>query len=254
MVKKLFLTLFLFSGISYAVEIQNLAQAIDISGKQRMYTQRLLKDYAMVGMQNKFGNPKEDLQKTIQNFEDHLNSLEKFTNDGAIKANIAKAKQEWQKVKQKLTAPPAKENAVTLQKELDNLLQISDTITKQFAAKSATQAGEIINISGRQRMLSQRMASLYMLKVWGIEDPQFKQKLQDAMQLFKTSLDKLIAYDKNTPQINTLLKKAKRSFMFFDIMGKSNSKFIPSLIYKKSNDILKDMNTATKLYTKLETK
>jgi len=254
LVKKLFLTLFLISSYSYAIEIHNLAEAIDIAGKQRMYTQRLLKDYAMIGMQNKFGNPTEDLKKIIHEFEDHLNALEKFTDDAAIKENITKAKREWQTVKKELEANPSKEAAAKLQKELDSLLQVSDTITKQFASKATSHTGEIINISGRQRMLSQRMASLYMLKVWGIQDPQFKQKLQDAMHLFKTSLDKLIAYDKNTPEINNLLKKAKRSFMFFDIMGKSNSKFIPSLIYKKSNDILKDMNTATKLYTKLETK
>ena len=37
-------------------------------------------------------------------------------------------------------------------------------------------------------------------------------------------------------------------------MNKSSSKFIPTLIYKKSNEILKDMNTATGLYAKLETK
>jgi hypothetical protein len=32
------------------------------------------------------------------------------------------------------------------------------------------------------------------------------------------------------------------------VMNKSNSVFIPSLIYKKSNDILKNMNSATLCY------
>jgi len=37
-------------------------------------------------------------------------------------------------------------------------------------------------------------------------------------------------------------------------MNKSSSKFIPSLIYKKSNEILKDMNTVTGLYAAQESK
>ena len=97
-------------------------------------------------------------------------------------------------------------------------------------------------------MLSQRMASLYMLKVWGIDDPQFKEKMNKAMDLFRTSQEKLMASSMNTDEINALLKKSKKSFMFFEMMNKSKSKFIPTLIYKKSNDILKDMNTATGLY------
>ena len=103
-------------------------------------------------------------------------------------------------------------------------------------------------------MLSQRMASLYMLKVWEVEDPQFKTKLDDARNLFKTSLAELEKSSLNTDEIKTLLAKVKRSFMFFEMMSKSKSKFVPTLIYKKSNDILVNMNSATQKYVALETK
>ena len=71
-----------------------------------------------------------------------------------------------------------------------------------------------------------------------------------AMKLFKESLEKLISYKENTPEILTLLNKAKKDFMFFEFMNGSN-KFIPSLIFKKSMMILKNMNTATGLYAKI---
>jgi hypothetical protein len=58
----------------------------------------------------------------------------------------------------------------------------------------------------------------------------------------------------NTKEISTLLTKVKRSFMFFEMMSKSNSKFVPTLIYKKSNDMLKNMNSATEKYVALESK
>jgi hypothetical protein len=74
------------------------------------------------------------------------------------------------------------------------------------------------------------------------------------MKLFKTSLDELEKSDLNTDEIKTLLAKVKRSFMFFEMMSRSKSKFIPTLIYKKSNDILTNMNSATQKYVALETK
>jgi uncharacterized protein YehS (DUF1456 family) len=74
------------------------------------------------------------------------------------------------------------------------------------------------------------------------------------MDLFKTSLVKLEKFELNTEEINQYLKKVKRSYMFFEMMNKSKSKFVPTLIYKKSDDILKNMNSATQAYVALETK
>jgi hypothetical protein len=93
-----------------------------------------------------------------------------------------------------------------------------------------------------------------MLKVWEVEDPQFKTKLDDAMKLFETSLDELEKSTLNTDEIKTLLAEVKRSFMFFEMMSRSKSKYVPTLISKKSNDILINMNSATQKYVVLETK
>ncbi len=248
----LILSTFMFSFVS-AIEIKNISEAVDVAGKQRMFTQRMLKDYAMVGMGNSFGKPEDDLNKIVILFEEHMDSLSKFTNDEATKKSLQEAKKLWELIKQKLTIEPTKESAQVLQNDLETLLKVADNSTKLFAKQTGKQSGEIINMAGRQRMLSQRMASLYMLKVWGIDDSQFTKKMSSAMELFKTSLQTLTKYEHNTAEISTLLKKVKRSFMFFEIMNKSKSKFIPSLIYKKSNDILNDMNNATGLYAALKT-
>lgn len=231
-----------------AIEITDAHHAVDVAGKQRMFTQKMLKNYAMVGMKNSFGKPDEDLKKIMGEFENHLHSLENYTKNKTIKKSIKKVKKLWIPIKKILKAPPNKEYIGQLQEDLEALLSAANHTTHLFAVETGKSSGEIVDISGRQRMLSQRMASLYMLKVWGVNDKKFQEKMDASMKLFKTSLETLQKSKLNTPEITELLNEVQKSFMFFEVMNKSETTFIPTLIYKKSNDILKKMNSATKSY------
>ena len=248
---KYLLILSLLYSLTYAIEIKNLHHAVDIAGKQRMYTQRMLKDYAMIGMENSFDKPDEDLKKIIANFENHLASLHDYTKNRKIIESTKKVKKLWIPIKKVLEEKPDIKNSLKLQESLELLLQASDDTTHLFAKETGEKSGIIIDISGRQRMLSQRMASLYMLKVWGVKNRNFQEKMDKSMRLFETSLTHLQNSELNTKEITRRLKEVEKSFIFFKIMNKTSNTFIPTLIYKKSNDILKNMNMVTKNYVNL---
>ncbi len=232
-------------------EISTVADAINKVGKQRMLSQKMMKSYSMVGMSMKFGKPKVQLEQSVTLFSNTLDELISFTKDKPSLDVLNKVKEIWTPIQGDLKSAPDKTKALSLFASLDTLLEASHTATDTITKASGANIGEIINISGKQRMLSQRLGSIYMLKVWkvGIDD----KLLSDTIAEFEKAHAKLIAFPKNSDEINKILARVKKDFMFFEILGASKSKkYIPSIIARTSDKITKKMNKVTQLYVNIK--
>ncbi|WP_456377802.1 type IV pili methyl-accepting chemotaxis transducer N-terminal domain-containing protein [Thiolapillus sp.] len=225
---------------------------INKAGKQRMITQRALKDYAMAGMNMEVGNPAADLKALVVQFDSSLKELQALTMSSEVAKSLGKIEELWKPIKSTLQKAPAREKARNLQKDLDRLLEACDENTHLIAREANNQAGGIVDVAGRQRMLSQRMAALYMLKAWKIDDPRFQEKLAKSMEEFSAAQKLLEASPLTTEEIRTRLTRVKKAYAWFEMMGKSNSnRVIPSLINKSANSILADMDEVTTLYAQI---
>lgn len=225
--------------------------AVNMAGKQRMLTQSMLKNYTMSGMNITFGEPDKKLQQNINLFDEAIKELEALQLNAQVNDSLSNVQQLWLPIKKILHASPEKEKVSALQKDLDVLLAACQQTTELIATSSGEQTSDIINLSGRQRMLSQRLAALYMLQVWGIADPEFKDKLNATLDEFGNAQTTLLQSKQNTPEINTGLAKVKKQFKWFEVMGRSKSgRYVPSIISKYSDKILNEMNVITSLYIK----
>ena len=247
--------LFLVISMSCHADYKNIMEAIDHAGQQRMLCQRMLKDYALAGMKINYASSTKDLQDSIAAFEDNLVNLKAFKSNDAIQATLDKVSGQWKRVKETLSTAPEKSKAIALEKDIATLQKLSNEVVEELTKFSGSSAGETVDLAGRQRMLSQRMAALYALGAWRLDGFEFMPAFKKVVAEFRAAHDKLMTSDLNNEDIRKALKETEKSFRWFEYAAKTNSdKFIPSLILRASSSILRHMNEATHMYAEQSSK
>jgi nitrate/nitrite-specific signal transduction histidine kinase len=183
----------------------NLSKAVNEAGRQRMLTQRILKTYSQIGLGIRPELSRKELENSVALFEMQLERLNSIASDPELQKALDTIQNLWQPYKRLATDEVTLENARQLQRSSEDLLYESHKLVLQLLDRSETESGELINIAGRQRMLSQRLAKYYLLNSWGVNSISIRSQVIDARNEFAGGLQLLQSRSIYNPEISEQL-------------------------------------------------
>lgn len=199
------------------IDAARYAEAVNRAGQVRMLSQRLVKLQALRALDA----PAADqavLAKLIAQSSERVDA-----NLVALKAGLSRSTYgdlldavsgPWQPLKAALKAPADRTRLPGINALAERLLQQADRLTTNLETSGATASLHVINLSGRQRMLSQRLAKATLLAVLldGTAGEQARDEAAQARAAFELALKHLAAAPLSNAEIRESLDAAGRTW------------------------------------------
>ncbi len=232
-------------------QVHSLNEAINKAGRQRMLSQRCAKAYLALGQGVKREQAEPVLAESMALFDRQLVELRAFAPNAAARDTYADMDQQWSRHKLLLVGnTPSRLRAEALLASTQQLLQAAQRGTEQLEELSGKPGGRLVNLAGRQRMLSQRLAMLYLAQAWQL--PVEPGGLRQAQAEFQAAQARLKT-DPDTPAATLAeLERVDQQFVFFAaaLQGTSERSRALEEVFSTSERMLQLLDRITQLYAR----
>ncbi|MBT0962514.1 type IV pili methyl-accepting chemotaxis transducer N-terminal domain-containing protein [Denitromonas iodatirespirans] len=242
------------AAVGTAEAALTLPQAINKAGRQRMLSQRCAKAWLMqaLGVAPEMAGPL--LQSSMSLFETQMSELSRLQPTTEVQTALVQLAADWQSYRTVLLSPPSPEVAAQLYARNEAVLGAAHAATLAYERSSGSPVGHLINVAGRQRMLSQRMAKFVFFARYGVESKAAVAALAKAREEFIAAFSLLKAAPQNSARITSELALADQQWFFFEnALSQDNSPKALKAVATTSERILEQLNLVVGLYETLAT-
>jgi hypothetical protein len=238
-------------------EINSLNEAINKAGRQRMLSQRMAKAWLAIGQGIDAQQAEKIMLDSMALFDRQFVELKAYAPSPEIRSTYLSLEPVWSDYKSALIGnAPERSSALSLLALDAKVLKLANQGTMQLEQYSGKAVGKLVNMAGRERMLSQRTAKFYLSQNWGAPVPGAIQELNKARAEFVSALQTLMNAPQATEAIKQELSLAEQQWIFFDNalsrLGEgSGGARRASDVFSSSEQILRIMDRVTGLYSRL---
>ncbi len=227
--------------------------ALNKAIRQPMLAERITKSFTLIGQKVLETRSKRQMDDAVKEFESALKDLQTTAPTPEIKDNYQLLEQLFEEYKSITGKPVSLAGAKQLAEQNEELVWISTKGAMLIQAHTKSARSDLIVTAGDVRVLTQRIAKLYLFRSWGIRSEVIANDLKKADADYRADLAKLQAAPQNTPQIKSELALAETQYLFLkqaiERLNANKSSVVElEHVTKACDNILEVMERVTKLY------